>query len=446
MKPDSPNRIVPSICAAVLVIAAALWLVPGALARSGALDPSFGSKGEAITQNKNVEQKLWAYTGVRVARGSNGMIYVLARYSGQEANIIAFDPDGAVDKSFGSNGRLYAIPSPDADGFQIDAIAVDASGRLLVAGHLKSVSPGRPVFVYRFLPSGALDTTFGASGSGYTTATAPYTEEGVFGEPGFTNVLGVAVSPAGQVVLSAGTSAGRLPQHCNLPYSASLVRFTEEGKLDPTFGNGGIFLFGGRNLATAGAPSVGTDGSIEVAGGAGDPCPPFAESPGPPSRGHIYRVTASGQIDTSFGGGFAEMTRSPTAIAVDASGRTVVLTGDSKLLRLTASSALDTTFGKHGFAPLSATSGATAIAVTGGGEVLAAGGAKLTRVSAAGAVVRGFGEGGTATLKVGQAGEVQASSVIVDGQGRALFAGPVTSPSKPTIGAGVGLFAFDLGH
>ncbi|HXF32182.1 MAG TPA: hypothetical protein VN522_11740 [Solirubrobacterales bacterium] len=345
MKPDSRHSIVPSICAALLVIAAALWLVPSAFAKPGAPDPGFGSKGKTITQNVNVKQKLWAYTDVQVARGGNGMIYVLARYNGQEASVIAFDPDGAVDKSFGSNGRLVLPRLAGGGGVEVEAIAADASGRLIVAGQEASVTPGRPVVAWRFLPTGVPDTSFGSSGSGYATATVPYSAEGVFGQPALPFVRGVAVAPTGQVVLSVAALYGGTFSGGSFS-SASVVRFTEGGALDPTFGHGGIFLFGGQGqLADTTAPVIGPDGSIEVAGESSTCQVPASSDP--PIVGHLARLTPSGQLDTTFGNGaFVEVPKTPISLAIDAAGRTVTSESEGPIRRYTSAGAIDTSFGK----------------------------------------------------------------------------------------------------
>lgn len=444
MKPHRRNPFVPSLCVALLAVAAVLWLVPGALAKSGAPDPSFGSVGKAFTQNKKVKQTLWASTGVQVARGGNGMIYVLAAYSGEAPSIIAFSSEGAVDRSFGSNGRLQ-IPAVNGRGFEVEAIAADASGRLIVAGQEAGVSPGRAVVVYRFLSTGAPDPSFGASGSGDATATVPYSAEGVFGVSALPFVRGVAVAPTGQVVLSVAALYGGT--FCGAPFSsASVVRLTEGGVLDPTFGHDGIFLFGGQGqLADPTAPAIGPEGSIEVAG-ASSTCQTPASSD-PPIVDHLYRVSPAGQIDPTFGtGGVVEPTQPTAALAIDARGRTVALGGEGALDRLTASGAPDPSFGVDGRVVSQATEGATALALTGGGSVLLAGGGRLTRLSATGTVVRGFGEAGVLIPKFGRAGKALPKSILVDGEGHMLVGAQATSPSNPKIGAGVGLFRYNLGH
>jgi hypothetical protein len=77
--------------------------------------------------------------------------------------IVAGAPTTAVaacglDPTFGTGGILVA---PDYTLDYGNAVAVDSDGRYIVAGE-----GGRSMTVMRMLPTGALDTSFGANGTG----------------------------------------------------------------------------------------------------------------------------------------------------------------------------------------------------------------------------------------------------------------------------------------
>ncbi len=432
------RSLVPSIA-----ITLALWLVPSALAKpAGQLDPSFGKGGVAITQNRHVAKRFWDGTGVQVARGADGTIYVLADYNGQPSTVIAFDANGAIDREFGSNGRI-SIGEFAGLPFKIEAIATDPSGRLIVAGAKTefgaSSGPVSELMVMRFLPDGAPDPSFG--GAGATSALGYFSTGGGFGTRALAAVESVAVAPSGQIVVFSHSFHGG--QTCTLS-SASVVRFEEDGRLDQSFGRGGYVLLSGQGeLAAPGATAIGPEGSIELAGNSATCVTPGTNEA---LVGHLTRLTPSGQVDPTFGGaGFVALSPDPEAIAVDGSGRTVVLGAEGVLRRFTSTGAPDPSFGTNGVDDLVGTREATALAVTEGGMVVAAGGRTIELLDAKGRPVRGFGRKGIATPAVGKLGETVPTSVVVDGQGHALLAGPLTSPAKPKVAAGVGLFSYDLG-
>lgn len=128
-------------------------------------DPTYGVGGEARPFAYNEDAALLALAvapdGSSVACGTM-LVAGTARYG----FCVRLDPNGALDPSFGAAGRLMFMP-PNLTQTTIDAVAFDAQGRLLLAGHvLHSARVGTYGFVARADAGGVLDPTFCASECG----------------------------------------------------------------------------------------------------------------------------------------------------------------------------------------------------------------------------------------------------------------------------------------
>ena len=126
----------------------------------------------------------------------------LARYHG----------DGTVDTSFGTGGRVETwIPGR---GMRADAVALDPSGRIIVAGCIEQGGPSfgqckfsgpstaTNFFTARYSPTGVLDPTFGSTFAGIDVA-------------GYWDAAaGIAVQSDGRIVAAGGASLdGNTQQH-----------------------------------------------------------------------------------------------------------------------------------------------------------------------------------------------------------------------------------------
>ena len=172
----------------------------------GKPDSSFGTFGKVTLLEPNEE-------GVSVSEAVSLVALpgerFLVNYSVTKNNTVpsyarVFKKDGSLDASIGKGGGIDYAPSQ---------LIVDAKGRWLATNNMFSPS------VYRFLPSGQLDSSFGTGG--------------IASIPKFASAL--AVDEGGRVVI-ADTSSG--------PFGAVTVRrLTEQGKPDATFGTGGTTTF-----------------------------------------------------------------------------------------------------------------------------------------------------------------------------------------------------------
>ncbi|MFH2006622.1 MAG: hypothetical protein ABI333_08565, partial [bacterium] len=272
-----------------------------------------------------------------------------------------------LDPDFGDNGILRAQSTWSLD--EIHAAALTADGDLLVGGTTVGLGHRSQPLLARFTSDGAPDPTFGNAGF----VLLPLLDNAV--------VTGIAALPEGGAVL-----AGWGFFNANLAFA---IRVDGQGRLDPTFGDGGVVTWDStsRHLAVA----VDSSGGVLL----------LQDSAG---NAEVHRLTPAGVLDAAFGsGGIASVSgEDPRDLVVLADDRILTLThenGTSWLLRLTASGDADSTFSTSGstMADLEAydlavhpTTGALLVAGNGpsGGQVL--------QLDADGAPVTSFGTDGVA--------------------------------------------------
>jgi uncharacterized delta-60 repeat protein len=229
--------------------------------RDGQLDPSFGTGGAVITYVGG-----WCEAN-SVALDSRGRI-VAAGYSAsgdtQGFALARYKPDGELDPTFGSGGKVTTPMSHPGLGGPANSVAIDARGRIVVAGYSPHGSRGNFALA-RYRPSGALDRSF--SGNGRTTT---HVEGG-----GGAN--SVALDSSGRILVAGGG-----PQSANF----ALARYKGNGALDRSFEGGKIVL--GFRHATARSVVIDSRGRVVVTGGNG--------------RFALARYRPGGKIDHSFGG------------------------------------------------------------------------------------------------------------------------------------------------
>jgi uncharacterized delta-60 repeat protein len=181
---------------------------------------------------------------------------------------------------------------------------------------------------------------------------------------------------------------------------ASQQAAAQAGKLDPTFGKGGIATtdFGDQtqsnNVASANSVVIQPDGKIVVCGGA------------PGSQGFpvpaVARYHTNGTLDTSFGtSGIATIPSIEdiplTAITLQTDGK-ILVSGTTFVARYSSKGVLDSTFGTGGIATLKDFffgTTPTGLLVQPDGKILLADG-ELVRFLSDGQLDTGFGNGGMA--------------------------------------------------
>jgi uncharacterized delta-60 repeat protein len=213
-----------------------------ALARftpDGRLDPSFGRGGKVVLHPSNEGRALLpGETGgeklhdVAVDPRGGDIIAVgevVPGRSGRDprspkrsaALVVAWRPDGRLDRRFGHDGRLE-VEDPRRGAFTgFTEVRVLPSGKLLVSGYLH-----QQIVLYRLTATGRPDRSFGG-GDGRVTV----------GGPTFENSYGFirapfAVDRRGRIVLCGATFPASPPSE----EPVALVRLRSDGRRDRSFG------------------------------------------------------------------------------------------------------------------------------------------------------------------------------------------------------------------
>jgi uncharacterized delta-60 repeat protein len=157
----------------------------------GSLDPAFGSGGKLTTDFGGFD------SAVAVAVQPDGKIVAagLRRpFVGGAADvaIARYAPDGSLDATFGSGGKVTTALPGGSDGLAAD-IAVQPDGKLVVVGMAQAAGSAADFLVARYDSAGNLDQSFGVGGIVITGAGDFATD--------------VALDDEGRIVV-AGSAAG----------------------------------------------------------------------------------------------------------------------------------------------------------------------------------------------------------------------------------------------
>ena len=224
--------------------------------------------------------------------------------------------------------------------------------------------------------SGTFDRSFGVSG--VVQGPLPFSAPG-----------SVHVDAQGRIVASGFGIE-------NETSSLVVARYTGAGRLDASFGSGGIARVGTRpadDQVVFGRSTIAPDGRIVVVGAR------VADQ-----KSVIARLMPDGSLDHSFNGsGFAAPQAGiPFVVTVDGSGRTIVAGDDSTgglVWRFRSDGRLDSTFGTAGIARLAGSGSFSAVAVDATNRVLLTGMSRsgrdfVARLSVNGLADPGFGTNG----------------------------------------------------
>ena len=217
--------------------------------------------------------------------------------------LVRYNPDGSEDATFGDSGKVLAdVPGSFNEGAK--ALAIDAAGRIVVAGFAEPVPGQKQFLVARFLSNGQFDLTFNGVGWRIVDLGSP------------AEATAVAIDSTGRTVAGGKVATGAGDRF-------ALVRLLENGTPDPAFGGDGIVDGNiGAQSEQIEALAIDTTGRI-VAAGRGSL---FGSE-----RFVVARYNADGGFDGTFGIGGATLTTFPDASAARAfalvitpSGRIVV--------------------------------------------------------------------------------------------------------------------------
>lgn len=273
---------------------------------------------------------------------------------------------------------------------------------------------------------GDLDPSFGTGGVARTDFGIGREEYGV----------DVAVDAAGRTVVVGNAETPSVDES-----SMAIARYTPSGALDPTFGGGDGRLL--LNLSpgdqdSAGAVATDANGRIVVVGTTRE----FLDTV-------VVRLTGTGQLDPSFGGGDGVTTLPAGSarlsdVTVDPEGRIVAAGGigdDMAVLRLMPDGSLDTSFSGDGIATVgfgASQSYAGGVALDGSGRIAIAGQVGqegeadygAARLLNSGTPDTSFSGDGRVATDVGSLGNLDfASGMAVDSGNRIVVVGSSVPPS-----------------
>jgi uncharacterized delta-60 repeat protein len=347
------------------------------MANPGSLDTTFGSGG----------RKTVNFGGTDIARAvlvqPNGRI-VVAGGGGPASSFCVVRlraANGTLDPTFGSGGKRRIDFGGNDEGAY--GAALQADGKIVLAGD-SHLTPA----VARLKANGSLDTTFATGG------------KKTFSWGALGRATAALVAPNGKIVL-AGFSG---PEGGNV----QVARLNANGKLDTTFGTGGIAAvdFGGDDFGEAVARQA--DGRILVAGRSSA------------AGAVVARLRATGVLDTDFGGdGRVTLPGGGSASAVLVQpDRKIVVAGNASgsqamtVTRLKPDGSPDGTFGTAGTATIdigSLADLAAGAALQADGRIVVAGYTQsaedvaVVRLNANGSPDATFGANGRATVDFGAA-------------------------------------------
>jgi uncharacterized delta-60 repeat protein len=404
----------------LLVVALAtvmlLGLTSAASASPGALDASFDGDGIAMTPIGTVDQAF-----AMAIDGSGRMVlagFAFTTPTKKDFALARYNADGTLDTTFSVDGRVMLGFGSGTDDEAFDVV-VDSAGRIVVAGASTNGS-GTDFAIARLLADGSPDTSFDGDGL-VTTDFAGGSDVA----NGVAITLGDGIVAAGSAFTGVGSDF-------------ALARYGSTGVLDSAFdGDGKVTTdFVGADDAAA-AVQIDAQGKYVVGGSAynGTNKDEFA----------IARYDAAGALDPSFDADGKVVTTGNDQgrdLAIDAGGR-IILAGsaftgttlDFSIMRFNTDGSRDATFGKRGrvVTPIGTGSDAAeAVAIDAGGTIVAAGSAKfgedrdfaLARYTPAGAPLGVFGSAGTVTTNLGASDSGR--DVAFDADGNVALAGYAT--------------------
>lgn len=251
---------------------------------AGQLDTSFGTQGVAIHDLGSS----YAYSRFATALPGDGILLIGQRRSTETASDLAVAkllPGGGLDSSFGG-GSGYATVDVQTSLLERaqDLVALQGDGKLLVLGISRGFTQADTgTLLARYEPDGTLDPTFGQDGIRVLT----YEEVGHYINP-----AGLALQSSGRVLI-AGYGQGPSASGTDL----IVVALEPDGTLDPTFGATGLASVDLYDRAQyASGIAVLPDDRILVGG--------YTQEPAGWTRDVVVaRLTADGQLDTSYANG-----------------------------------------------------------------------------------------------------------------------------------------------
>lgn len=275
---------------------------------NGSLDTGFDGDGKVTTSIGSSSS-----LATSVAIQSDGKILVGGYfYNGSDYDfaLVRYNPNGSLDASFDGDGKLTTAVGTGDD--KVNAIALQADGKIVVGGSTRSVS--RQFALARYNINGSLDTTF--AGDGTVTTPVGLTDD---------EIHAIVVQDDGKIV-AAGSSRRDYPGYNDF----AVARYDTNGNLDTSFDDDGIVT---TNFTGDGdivySVRLQPDGKIVAAGSSRNGNLNFS----------LARYNPNGSLDSQFGNAGATTTDFmsgedyPGALMIQGDGKLVVVGHDYGVLQ-----------------------------------------------------------------------------------------------------------------
>jgi uncharacterized delta-60 repeat protein len=291
----------------------ALVLLVGAAFAADPTDKSFGTDGIAEIEARQPgvfinDEQVGGVVDLERAKDGKllAAVYGIAK-GGHYFAAALINRNGSLDKTFGEDGftervRFSRAHEENENGFlQAEAVAQQRDGDVVLAGYFDHEGAFAPALA-RFTPQGKLDPGFGRNGK---VVPRPRNDGKVLtvSETGGERLNDVAIEPDGDIVAAGEIVPGHgFDRRSPKEPAAVVVAYRPDGKVDPSFGHGGRFEIKvpARNFgATFSEVKALPSGRLLVSGYIKEQLV-------------LFRLTAKGRPDRSFGGGEVTVGRPST--------------------------------------------------------------------------------------------------------------------------------------
>ena len=318
----------------LFVLAMISSAVAGVRAADGDLDASFGGSG-IVTDNFGGSFGIFARSVKIQPDGKilTGSAVLGADFQNSDFGILRYNSNGTLDTTFGTGGRQ--IVDVDGGSETLPTVLLQADGKIVIVGQRVVTGQSvRGIVLTRLNSNGSFDASFGTNGKVITTFDSA-------------NKIAANLQADGKIVVVGNWSGS----------SFSAARFNADGTLDNSFGTNGVVqnnITGDTGVSYAAAFQ--SDGKIIVGG-------LITNSVSNTGDFVVFRYTANGAIDTTFGGigyarvDFNNLRDAAQSLVVQPDGKIIAaglatvaanLGNVFGIVRFNSDGSLDSTFGTAG--------------------------------------------------------------------------------------------------
>jgi len=273
----------------------------------GTPDSTFGIHGWAVTDLGTQ----YEFPNC-VALQDDGKIIAAGKKVGtplSDMAMVRYHPDGRVDSLFGNDGIVETNIREEDEAF---SIAIQPDGQIILAG-FASISASGDFAVTRYNPDGTLDKFFGEGGKVITD---------IDGVNASDFIKAMVLLPDGKILVVGNANNSYFDGQADV----GMVRYDQNGILDPEFGVGGIKVTSFGAFTNSHGLAVQPDGKILFGG--------ISNVINEDKRWLLARFQSNGALDEGFGTGGFTTTKVPgnndyaTAVHIQSDSR-IILTGMS---------------------------------------------------------------------------------------------------------------------